>query len=94
MYRGNYVRHTRPGGEPWETVAGKGSNPSSGGGGSSASPGSSGWDGAWFLRAYNAFGAPVGSRECEEGQIYIEPQGMCVMAGIALGRREQQPPDR
>ncbi len=44
----------------------------------------SGWDGAWFLRAYNAFGAPVGSRECEEGQIYIEPQGMCVMAGIGI----------
>ena len=23
MYRGNYVRHTRPGGEPWETVLGE-----------------------------------------------------------------------
>ena len=43
-----------------------------------------GWDGAWFRRAYDAFGAPVGSRECEEGQIYIEPQGMCVMAGIGV----------
>ena len=41
-----------------------------------------GWDGAWFRRAYDAFGAPVGSRECAEGQIFIEPQGMCVMAGI------------
>ena len=41
-----------------------------------------GWDGAWFRRAYDAFGAPVGSRECDEGQIFIEPQGMCVMAGI------------
>lgn len=41
-----------------------------------------GWDGQWFRRAYDAFGAPVGSRECEEGQIFIEPQGMCVMAGI------------
>jgi cellobiose phosphorylase len=43
-----------------------------------------GWDGAWFLRAYDAFGQKVGSHECEEGQIYIEPQGMCVMAGIGL----------
>ncbi len=43
-----------------------------------------GWDGEWFLRAYDAFGGKVGSRECEEGQIYIEPQGMCVMAGIGL----------
>ena len=41
-----------------------------------------GWDGEWFRRAYDAFGAPVGSRQCEEGQIFIEPQGMCVMAGI------------
>ncbi|MBQ8075307.1 MAG: glycosyl transferase [Oscillospiraceae bacterium] len=41
-----------------------------------------GWDGEWFRRAYDAFGAPVGSKECEEGQIFIEPQGMCVMAGI------------
>ncbi|MDW8034449.1 MAG: glycosyl transferase [Nitrososphaerota archaeon] len=43
-----------------------------------------GWDGEWFLRAYDAFGAKVGSRECEEGRIYIEPQGMCIMAGIGL----------
>ena len=42
----------------------------------------SGWDGAWFRRAYDAFGKPVGSSECDEGQIFIEPQGMCVMAGI------------
>ena len=41
-----------------------------------------GWDGAWFRRAYDAFGNPVGSKECTEGQIFIEPQGMCVMAGI------------
>jgi cellobiose phosphorylase len=43
-----------------------------------------GWDGEWFLRAYDAFGAKVGSKECEEGRIYIEPQGICVMAGIGL----------
>ncbi len=41
-----------------------------------------GWDGNWFLRAYDDFGSKLGSRECEEGQIFIEPQGMCVMAGI------------
>ena len=41
-----------------------------------------GWDGGWFLRAYDAFENKVGSAECEEGRIYIEPQGMCVMAGI------------
>jgi cellobiose phosphorylase len=43
-----------------------------------------GWDGEWFLRAYDAFGKKIGSHMCEEGQIFIEPQGMCVMAGIDL----------
>ncbi|MCR4694838.1 MAG: glycosyl transferase [Pseudobutyrivibrio sp.] len=43
-----------------------------------------GWDGGWFLRAYDAYSHKVGSKECDEGQIYIEPQGMCVMAGVGL----------
>ncbi len=43
-----------------------------------------GWDGEWFLRAYDFYGRKVGSRENEEGKIFIEPQGMCVMAGIGL----------
>ncbi len=41
-----------------------------------------GSDPDWFLRAYDAFGNKIGSSENEEGQIYIEPQGFCVMAGI------------
>jgi cellobiose phosphorylase len=41
-----------------------------------------GWDGEWFLRAYDFFGNKVGSRECPEGKIFIEPQGFCVMAGV------------
>ncbi len=41
-----------------------------------------GWDGEWFVRAYDAFEAKIGSKECEEGQIFIEPQGFCTMAGI------------
>ena len=43
-----------------------------------------GWDGKWFLRAYDANGDKVGSHECEDGQIYIEPQGFCVIAGIGV----------
>ena len=42
----------------------------------------SGWDGEWFVRAYDAQSTKVGSKECEEGKIFIEPQGFCVMAGI------------
>ncbi|MBO5534905.1 MAG: glycosyl transferase [Clostridia bacterium] len=41
-----------------------------------------GWDGEWFLRAYDANGDKVGSHENEEGKIFIEPQGMCTMAGV------------
>ncbi|WFA10024.1 hypothetical protein [Tissierella sp. Yu-01] len=43
-----------------------------------------GWDGDWFLRAYDAFGNKVGSNDCNEGKIFVEPQGMCVMAGLGL----------
>lgn len=43
-----------------------------------------GWDGEWFVRAYDAQSNKVGSKECEEGQIYIEPQGFCVLAGIGV----------
>jgi len=43
-----------------------------------------GYDGAWFLRAYDYYGNKVGSKENKEGQIYIEPQGFCVMAGIGV----------
>ena len=50
----------------------------------------SGWDGEWFLRAYDANGDKVGSRECDEGQIFIEPQGMCVMAGIGKASGEAE----
>jgi cellobiose phosphorylase len=49
-----------------------------------------GWDGKWFKRAYDDFSNPIGSIECEEGQIFIEPQGICIMAGmgVADGRAE------
>ena len=43
-----------------------------------------GWDGEWFLRAYDAAGEKVGSKECEEGKIFIEPQGFCVLAEIGV----------
>ena len=42
----------------------------------------SAWDGDWFLRAYDANGEKMGSKECEEGQIFIEPQGFAIMSEI------------
>lgn len=41
-----------------------------------------GYDGEWFLRAYDDFGKKVGSNECEEGKIFIEPQGFAVLSGL------------
>src|SRR5688572_4189578 len=50
-----------------------------------------GWDGDWFLRAYDFFGKKVGSKDNKEAKIFIEPQGYCVMAGIgvATGQAEK-----
>ena len=47
-------------------------------------PDKDGWDGEWFLRAYDAYSQKIGSKECEEGQIFIEPQGFCVLAGVGI----------
>jgi cellobiose phosphorylase len=43
-----------------------------------------GWDGEWFRRAYDDFGHVLGSRENKEGQIFIEPQGICIWAGLGI----------
>ncbi len=43
-----------------------------------------GWDGQWYLRAYDYFGRKVGSSENKEGKIFVESQGWCTMAGIGI----------
>ena len=43
-----------------------------------------GWDGEWFLRAYDYYGNKIGSKENIEGEIFIESNGWCSMAGIGL----------
>lgn len=45
-----------------------------------------GWDGEWYLRAYDYFGDKVGSKDNKEGKIFIESQGWCSMASI--GKKE------
>jgi cellobiose phosphorylase len=42
------------------------------------------WDGRWFLRAFDYYGNPVGTDADDEGKIWIEPQGMAIMAGVGL----------
>ena len=49
-----------------------------------------GWDGNWFIRAYDAYGKKVGSHVNDEGQIFIEPQGMCIMAEVGVKTGEAQ----
>jgi cellobiose phosphorylase len=41
-----------------------------------------GWDGKWFIRAYDFFGNKMGSHENEESRIFIESNGWCTMAGV------------
>jgi cellobiose phosphorylase len=43
-----------------------------------------GWDGEWFRRAYDFYGNLVGSASNDEGQIFVEPQGMCILAGVGV----------
>ena len=43
-----------------------------------------GWDGDWFVRAYDAFGNKIGSKECDDGKIFIESQGYCIMGGVGV----------
>lgn len=39
-----------------------------------------GWDGEWYIRAYDDAGHKIGSSECEDGKVYIETQGFGTMA--------------
>ena len=50
-----------------------------------------GWDGGWYLRAYDHFGQKIGSKDNDEGQIFIETQGFCSMAEIGLNIEFGQP---
>ncbi|MBW7998257.1 MAG: hypothetical protein FVQ81_17140 [Candidatus Glassbacteria bacterium] len=48
-----------------------------------------GWDGEWYLEAFNDAGAPVGSRNETQGRVYLNPQSWSIMAGIAEGERRE-----
>ncbi|HPL91895.1 MAG TPA: glycosyl transferase [Treponemataceae bacterium] len=45
-----------------------------------------GWDGEWYVRAYDDFGNKIGSKECEDGKIFIETQGFGSMAQIGADK--------
>jgi cellobiose phosphorylase len=52
-----------------------------------------GWDGEWFLRAYDFYGNPIGTDAKPEGKIWIEPQGFAVMAGIGVDSTDPSAPE-
>ncbi len=45
-----------------------------------------GWDGEWYIRAYDDFGNKIGSKECEDGKIFIESQGFGAMAQVGADK--------
>ncbi|MFQ3579441.1 MAG: hypothetical protein SNJ71_04780, partial [Bacteroidales bacterium] len=48
------------------------------------------WDGEWFVRAYNEKGEVYGSKQNEEGRIWLNPQTWAVYSGYATGERAEQ----
>jgi cellobiose phosphorylase len=48
------------------------------------------WDGEWYLRAYRYDGFKFGSRESEEGQIFLSPQSWSIISGHASPKRARQ----
>ncbi len=41
------------------------------------------WDGAWYLRAFDDAGSPVGTAAAEEGRTWLESQTWAVLSGVA-----------
>jgi len=48
------------------------------------------WDGEWYLRAYRADGLKFGSKENEEGSIFLEPQPWAVISGHTTGEKSKK----
>jgi cellobiose phosphorylase len=50
-----------------------------------------GWDGEWYLRAFDAEGRPIGSHKNDAGKILIESQGWLILGGAGKnnGRAKQ-----
>ena len=52
-----------------------------------------GWDGEYYLDAINDEGRKIGSKECEEGQMFLIPQLWSVLSGVSKDGREVQAMD-
>ncbi|NBB72595.1 MAG: hypothetical protein GVY35_02835 [Bacteroidetes bacterium] len=47
------------------------------------------WDGGWYVRTLCGDGYRIGSKDCDYGQIYLNPQSWAVLSGVAEGERAQ-----
>jgi N,N'-diacetylchitobiose phosphorylase len=45
------------------------------------------WDGEWYTRAFKADGYKFGSKECEEGKIFLNPQTWAILSGHTKGEQ-------
>ena len=45
------------------------------------------WDGEWYIRAFTDSGDLVGSRTCNEGQIFLNTQTWAIISGVAPKER-------
>ncbi|MFX0181624.1 MAG: GH36-type glycosyl hydrolase domain-containing protein [Candidatus Hodarchaeota archaeon] len=48
------------------------------------------WDGEYYIRAYTDSGKVIGSKKCEKGKIYLNPQSWAVLSNIASTDRAIQ----
>lgn len=52
-----------------------------------------GWDGEYYLDAYNDWDEKIGSHTCEEGKMFLLPQLWSVLSGVSRNGREIQAMD-
>ena len=48
------------------------------------------WDGEWYLRGFTKKGKKIGTREDEEGKIFLNAQSWAVYSGVASDKRGRQ----
>lgn len=48
------------------------------------------WDGEWYVRAYDDWKKPLGSKSCRFGKIFINSQSWAVMGGVADKTRSEK----
>ncbi|MFZ1289592.1 MAG: glycosyl hydrolase family 65 protein [Melioribacteraceae bacterium] len=48
------------------------------------------WDGEWYYRGTKDSGEKIGSKECEDGKIYLNPQSWAVISDIAESEKKVQ----